>query len=436
MNPSNQTPQKVTPEELESLRTLLLQKGIDPAQATRGDICRLLAVNDRRARTLQEKLRAGEATLQSKSVVEGDTWNISLPRTRVNTVEELLAKFKVDTTIWEVERFVVNTWDMGFVDDLKKAHSHQLYQCKASLRRKAQMVAVRDEVEALKKEAKAAARTYPKIKRNPKQSGYMLEISIPDLHYAKLAWGKETGDASYDAKLSEQVFEQALDMLISRTSGYAFDEVVFVVGNDLLHADNVQGTTTAGTPQDVDGRFHKSFVKVRLMITRAIEKLRLIAPVYVYVVPGNHDRLSTWCLGDSLSCVFSNCGDVVIDNAPTYRKYHVYGKNMIMYCHGDSGKPADYPLVMATERPVEFGQTTFREAHVGHRHTLKVQELHGVRVRTSPALCPPDAWHSENQYIGNKRSAEAFVWSDNEGMVATAIFNVQEQEKEPLLNAA
>jgi hypothetical protein len=282
---------------------------------------------------------------------------------------------------------------------------------------------IRAEVKDLKADAKRAARDYPVVPRKP-STGNMLEISIPDLHAGKLAWGKETGWGNYDANIAEQVFEDALTALLERTSSYSFDEVLFVVGNDLLHSDNMSGTTTAGTPLDNDGRYQRVFKKVREMVTRAIERLRLVAPVTVLMVRGNHDALSTWHLGDSLECLFAKCDDVVINNVPTSRKYHQWGKVMLMFTHGNSGKLADYPLLMAVEQPVMFGSTEFREAHTGDKHQLKVHELHGVRVRISPALCPPDAWHCEHAFVGNPRSAEGFVWNRGVGLVGTAVYTV------------
>lgn len=363
-----------------------------------------------------------DAKDSSTSEVSGNTWSIDLPKTRITTEAELIAHFKIDTRIWEVKRFVVNAWDMGYKDADQKAHAQQLYQIKAWLEKKVTVALAIDELAALKEEGKRAARVYPAIKRHASKSKFMLEVQIPDLHLGKLAWAPETGAEHYDLKEAEKVFSSALDCLLSRTSSYRFDEIVFVLGNDLLHTDNATGTTTGGTPQDVDGRFHKTFIKARKLMTSAIEQMRAIAPVNVLVVPGNHDTLSTWCLGDSLECLFHKCPDVKINNDPSFRKYHQFGQVMLMFCHGNKGKRTDYPLVMATERSSMFGSTRFREAHVGHTHQTKAEEFHGVRVRTCPALCPPDAWHSENQYIGNQRAAEAYIWSADEGLVGTAIY--------------
>lgn len=421
---------KVTESELESIRTKLKSLAIDPATATGGQIEAAAHCTNRRARTYQEYLR-GKKQCDIKTSgsdehheVIGNTWQITLPKTPIHTLDELLEYAKVDTSVWVVEKFVVNKWEMGSVDDKGKPQTTPLFQVKAWLRRKEDVAAIKSEIASLKEEAKKAAKVYAPVTRRKSTSGYMLEISIPDLHMGKMAWAKETGYGNYDLKIAEQCFEDALESLLERTCSYAFDQVVLVVGNDLLHTDNRQGTTEAGTPVDTDGRYHKAFYKTRLMITRAIERLRKVAPVVVKIVSGNHDYLSAWHLGDSLECTFAKCQDVQIDNSPTSRKYHQFGQVMLMFTHGHKGKLQDYPLVMATEKPEMFGSSKFREAHTGDKHTTRTQEFHGVKVRISPALCDADAWHSENMFVGNSRSAEAFVWSSQEGLVGTAHYTV------------
>jgi hypothetical protein len=182
--------------------------------------------------------------------------------------------------------------------------------------------------------------------------------------------------------------------------------------------------TTRGTPQDVDSRFQKSFVEGRRMLCRLIDRLLEVAPVHVPVVPGNHDELSAWHLGHALECYYHKTKYVTVDNAPTLRKYFEYGATMLMLTHGDKGKAANYPLLMATERPEMFGRTKFREAHIGHWHGTKLQEWNGVRCRTLSSLSGVDAWHAGQGFIGNLRSAEAFVWEKREGLVTTATFTL------------
>ena len=52
----------------------------------------------------------------------------------------------------------------------------------------------------------------------------------------------------------------------------------------------------------------------------------------------------------------------------------------------------------------------------------------GVRVRVSPALCPPDAWHAEHGFTA-LRAAEAYVWHTTDGLVAAAFHHVAPERR-------
>lgn len=346
----------------------------------------------------------------------------------VRTLEDLVRVCDIDLVTWEIERWVANKWEMGSVDLKKQAHVTPLYQIKVWLKRRVALIAIQSEISRLIADAKRDLPRRPCRHADRPMTSLMLEPSIPDLHVGKLAWSAETGHQNYDVKTAVETFELALDTLLRRVAGYRFEQIVFPVGNDLLNADSNLNQTTGGTPQDTDSRFQKTFGTVRQMITTAIRRFRHLAPVKVVMVPGNHDQLSVWHLGDSLDCFFHKYTDVVVDNSPTLRKYTQFGKVMLMHTHGNKGKHANYPLVMATEQPKMFGETLYREAHVGHIHKTKLDEFNGVRVRTSPALCPPDAWHSENHFVGAGRSAEALVWHRTEGLIGTAFYTVSHEE--------
>jgi hypothetical protein len=97
---------------------------------------------------------ADKPRLTETDDVAGDKRTITLDKTRVQTVDELLTHCKVDTSVWEVERFIVNKWEMGYVRQLDKLQSknkntqeiethenrqadfEELFQVKAFLRRK------------------------------------------------------------------------------------------------------------------------------------------------------------------------------------------------------------------------------------------------------------------------------------------------------------
>lgn len=350
-----------------------------------------------------------------------DKWDLSLI-TRINSLDELIKQFKIDLAIWQVERFVANAWEMGYKDKAGDAKSQPLYQVKATFVKKQNILDARAEIEDLKKAAKLAAHMPPVVVKSGVKSKNCLEMLIPDLHAGKFAWKKETLHEDYDTPTAIETYERAVQTILDRAQGYVFDEILLGVGNDLLNSDDYNSQTTKGTLVNSDTRYQKTYKAVREMICRTIERLRPFCKrVVVKVIPGNHDTQSTFTLGDSLECYFHNYEDVEIDNAPSPHKFYRWGKVLLGFTHGDKGKKADYGLWMATERPQDFGETVFREIHIGHTHGLKVDEKFGVRVRTFAALCPPDAWHSAEHFVGNLRQAEAIVWNKEYGRIAEFI---------------
>lgn len=373
--------------------------------------------------------QAAKSDLKESSVIQGNNWEVTLPKTTIHTLDELLEFCKVDLEIWEVERFVCNKWEMGFKDKNDNASSQPLYQVKAFLKRKVNLVAAKNEIEELKALAKNWAPEPIQIEHRVDETGNLLVINLSDHHFGKLAWGYETGHPNYDAKIATDLFNRAFDTILQRASSFVFDEIWFVVGNDLLNSDDVYGRTTKGTVVSTDIRYTKTMSIVRNTLINCVEQLRHFCKlVKVKMVSGNHDQFSVWHLGSSLECFFHNYTDVQIDNSPRYQKYDEFGKIMIMWTHGDKGKRKDFPLLMATEQPKMFGRTKFREVHTGHLHTDRVEEQHGVKVRTLSSLSPADKWHAENGYLGNLRSSEAFVYNKELGLVATIVYTDNDEQ--------
>lgn len=355
---------------------------------------------------------------------DGDTWSLNLPKVRIHTLEQLIEYCKIDLSVWEVERFVANKWEMGFKNEADKAAALPLFQVKAFLRRRKALCDARDEIRKLIEYAKERA-PLPFALRKGKitAAGNMLEIILADHHFGKLAWSEETGQPNYDVKIAKALWFRGLHALLARVAHLKFEQIWLVVGNDLLNSDDAQGRTTKGTVVATDIRYQKTFTVVTQTVIETIEILRaLCARVKVLMISGNHDQLSVWHLGQSLECFFNKYDDVEIDNKPAYFKYHSFGQNMIMFTHTDKGKKTDYPLMMATEQPLMFGRTKFHEVHGGHLHTDLVAERHGVITRRFPALCPPDEWHAENGFVGNKRACQALHWSAEHGLQGIHIY--------------
>jgi predicted phosphodiesterase len=421
----------ITPQELARAKEVL---GENPGIG-RPTLAKLLGISHGRAYSILLHLSRGEAgttttdrpdNAEESHELSGDSWTISLPRTRIKSLDELVKACSIDLNVWEVERFVANKWEVGAKDNDGKLQIEPLHQVKAWLKKKVYKIAVADEIADLLKDAKKKIPKPPALKLRPAQSGNMLEISIPDLHMGKLAWSKETGWGDYDTRIAKGLFEEATEVLLSRVSHYDLDEIWLIHGNDLLNADNSQGTTTRGTPQNTDSRYEKVFAETRQMICEQILKVRKLAKKKrVVMVRGNHDYQSVFCLGDSLQCYFHTYEDIEIDNTPKPRKYHQFGHVLLGFTHGHQGKLQDYPSYMSAEVPHLFASTWWREFHTGHLHKrgMILDEKNGTCVRILTSLCEADAYHSESGFVGNIRSAECFVWNRDEGLIGSATYS-------------
>ena len=321
-----------------------------------------------------------------------------------------------------------------------------LFQVYAILEPNKELINVRAEIDSLKADALQWAPAFHNLSR-PRGSrdvdaqtglcspshvqgvasqSHLFEISIYDLHLAKLAWNHETGWSDWDTDLTTAAFNAAIETLVERSRPYPIDRILFPIGHDFFQVDNPSNTTTAGTSVDVDSRFKKTYRVGRQLLCRAIERLAEIAPVDVVMVSGNHDRFSNFTLGDSLECWFKNHPSVTIDNRPTRRKYYRYGRVLLGLTHGDDIKHADLFSLMPVEAPAEFASTTWREWHLGHLHKESLAEKHGIRTRVLPSLCSADEWHSAKGFVGNMRTATSFIWHPTDCLVNQSYYHIPE----------
>jgi hypothetical protein len=255
---------------------------------------------------------------------------------------------------------------------------------------------------------------YPSIKRKIKLNNHLLVINPADIHIGKYANHLETGDG-YNVEIACERVLEGLQGLIDKSKGFEVDRVLFCVGNDILHIDNVYNTTTAGTNQDVDGKWWEHFEIALALYVKCVEILREIAPVDVIHSMSNHDYQSGFHLAHALKSWFRNDSEVTFDISVAHRKvtfdisvahrkYYKYGKNLIGLEHGDGAKMANLPLTMAQERPLLWSETTHRYWYLHHLH-------HKVKHK----------WLDAKGYVGVPRAVEGFLHQKDSGQVARLV---------------
>ena len=281
------------------------------------------------------------------------------------------------------------------------------------------------------KDLKTAAPEYKLPKPLRETGDYLAVVCIFDAHFNKLA---EDHTLTIEKQAEEFVgaVEAAIAKCLSR--GLPIEEILFPVGQDALHSDNLKGTTTKGTWLESSSSMGRA-IKIMLQAhITAIEHLAHLAPVRVITVPGNHDSYSTIWLGQVLEAQFSKHQSVTVDAEDKPRKYYRYGKTLLGVTHGDKTKPAQLAGLMALEAKAEWGKANYYEYLTGHYHTEKtmLNPLHmhqGVVIRVLPSLSGTDRWHNGRGYIGNPRAAELILYGKDAGRSEIFPIFIDELEK-------
>lgn len=336
----------------------------------------------------------------------------------VTTIDELVELAEIDLDEWELIRQVPGAWQ----GQIKGGGVIQLYRIRGEFRKRKYADPERLKGEILDDLA-AHSQKRRKIRTDRRKRHRVAEVCLFDIHLGKFCHAEETG-ADYSLEMASDLFAQTINDVIVELSVGEYEEIVLPIGNDFLHVDNIDGSTTKGTTQDVDAKLWYLARTGRQLLVEAIDDLSRIAPVRVISVPGNHDDASTFFLGEILSAWYRNDSNVTVDSGPKKRKYYRFGRNLIGFSHGKyEGKKL--PLLMANEAAKDWAETINREWHLGHVHHLSSKEDIGVRTRTIPSLAAPDAWHSERGYIGSLRAGQVFIWDRDQGLFATLEFSAE-----------
>ncbi len=373
--------------------------------------------------------------------VTGDTAVVSRQTpTEVRTLEQLIAICGINTDEWEIERWTANKWEVGTKHpQTGVVLVTPLFQVKAWMKRPSghsqTMRALRAGL--LEDIAKLKLPTPIRAAHRAPKDGYLFEFAPFDLHMGKLAWGEETY-TDYDLSIASDLFRQSLEFHLERalrlTNGN-IQQILFPFGNDVSHTDSKRAQTTAGTQMDVDTRYVKVYRRIVASHRWAIARLAEVAPVTAICIPGNHDELTSFHLGEVLAAVFEGDTKVTVDNGPKLRKYHDFGVNLFGFTHGDAEKVSELPLLMAREQPKLWAQCESREWHIGHKHIKEkleakpaplVQDLFsdkGVRVRRLTSLSAHDFWHTHHGYM-DRRACEAFIYHYTAGYCGELSANV------------
>ncbi len=366
---------------------------------------------------------------------ERDTWVIECSDSRIRNVGDAIKKAGVDMAIWEVDRVDVSGYDVTMKlkkDGEDKPFRSQNQRIKVVLKRKVSKP-IEDAVKGLLLRLEKKSPIIPKIKREKKakESPKALEICLMDPHYGLRCY-KPGSDVDWSPDLCANMVLDTLDKIIELSKPYQpFEEIFMPLGNDFFHTDNVWNTTTAGTGQPEAESYLHSFIGGESLAIEIVERVKKLANVIIYAIPGNHDRTSSFMLGRIIKAYFINDKNVTVHADTCPFKFHRYGVNLIGYEHGHSIKPIRLAALMANECPEHWLATKhgYREWHLGDQHRKGVMnpinfEEQGVSVEFLPGLTAPNEWHRLKSFNWQKRGSMAFVWDKTAGPISRLQVNV------------
>lgn len=339
----------------------------------------------------------------------------------IRTVEDLLRHIEADMTRYEVAASEATKWECATAGE-DGPEVTELFRVFVRLRPKAGPN-VRECVEAM---IDAASKTLRKpLTKSVKahRDGLWQVLVVADCHFGKYAWGKTTGGDDYDLDLAERLVAGAGEELLTAGDSYKPARRTIAFLGDLFHYDTPSGTTTSGTPLERDGRLQKMIQVGTDCLLRLVERSAETCPTDVLIVNGNHDETLTWAFQRIALERFRNDKRVSIEERYTGRQYLSCGRNLLGFAHGNKAKKK-LPQIMALEQASAWSASTYREYHTGHFHSQAaewqrpIETIDGVIVRTAPALCPPDDWHSVNGFIGARQAMETFIYEPDGGLTS------------------
>lgn len=378
---------------------------------------------------------------------------------QITSVEQLLRETKVDLNVWEVERQTVNSYEVamrepattvgGAGDDAVIVHGRdgakstlwtrgsnkpvheRIFQIKVWLKRKTpQVTASESLLSRIEKNAPLLPNLPIRTRLLPSRRS--LEICIMDVHLGLLCHRPEA-DQPWDLDLAAAAVLSSFDDLVKKAMAFGpFEEIFMPFGNDFVHCDNLDHTTTGGTNQPEAISWHHVYERAEVLAIEMVNRARHVAKkVYIYEIPGNHSRVTDFTLSRLIRAYFRNDPNIFVDASSSPYKFHRFGKTLIGYEHGHSVAPIRLAALMANERRRDFAETEYREWHLGDQHRKGSSnpaafEEQGVSVEYIPGLTAPNEWHRLKAFNHQKRGAMAWVYDHETGPVARFQHNISQ----------
>lgn len=326
----------------------------------------------------------------------------------IKSLEDLIEKCKIDTSKWEVQKYIQNYWGNS-----ETPH----WQVKAWLIAKTKTAKFHEYFKSFLKTYQSPIGKIVRV--DPELSGQLpdscLIINKQDAHFNKYDIGGRNDIVERFTTVEEKIAK-----VVSKASRSAdLEKIVYIVGSDQFNSEWT-GCTTRGTPQQNLTNFYDSFELICDHETRVINfLLENTDNLHILYVSGNHDEYVGWHMIKWLQAYYRNQDNLTIDTSHFYRKYVQYGSTALMFNHGDAMKPQ----ALAQLFPIEFreGWSDCENFYIftGDKHREMNADFNGIKFYGIPALSTSKGtWDHKQGYTGSRAELTAFVINYTDGMDA------------------
>jgi hypothetical protein len=256
----------------------------------------------------------------------------------------------------------------------------------------------------------------PKFKMKPYKVTHSSEdllavYPLGDPHVGMKAYKDEAGD-DWDLKTAQEAFCGVFDRLVNTAP--ACKKAVIVNLGDYFHRDNVAGVTERHKHNlDTDGNYLMMVdTGLKIMLQMIDSALLRHEKVEVINTIGNHDDTGAMFLQAALKHMYQNEPRVEIGCTSSLFQYFQHGNSFFGVHHGHTCKADKLPLVMATDKPVQWGEATYRYWLTGHIHHDSMKEFSGCKVESFRTIAAKDAYAQAGGYRSMQDSKALVIHKD------------------------
>lgn len=317
----------------------------------------------------------------------------------IHTLSDAIEYFKVDLEQWEVDRYSCNSWEAQ-----TKTGTVTLYQVKLQLKRRQQSVDVNNALEQLRETLDGFT-----INRKPGSNTAVLALS--DFHI-----GAKVQAMGNTPEFNVKTVVRRLQEVASCINQENYDEVYVCLLGDFI--ESFTGINHQTTWQELEYGAHGTNVVILAytIIRRFLTSLDNVCGVYI--VSGNHDRVSQKIEGDPHGSVAGLLAFMLRENTPLDVRhnavllgveidsiYYVLTHNHHGIAKGDIGKvfwehgrQGMYNVMLGGHWHARKGKRVYRTIEEKHVDQANYRQLSVAPLFTGNLYSESNGWNSSAGY--------------------------------------